>query len=308
VLLRQLLDGLAAQTFRDFEVIVVDDRSIDGSGLEVTIDARAGRPVRLVEGDGCGAVAARRAGVAQAVGEILAFTDSDCVPEATWLEVGVATLDQGNDVVQGMTLPARPPRPLERTVSVGHEDGLYATCNVLYRRDAFEAAGGFDAGAGDRLGFRRGPRPKGLGFGEDSLLGWRVRRRGRAAFAPGAIVRHHVFAPDPRASLSRAWMAGAFPALVREVPELRRSLLQWGVLLGPTRVPLYAGAVAAATRRRRAAAGLLGLWLIGHGWRIRRQRPTLAGLTSTALAEAGVDLVTAVALVAGSARARSVVL
>jgi hypothetical protein len=52
----------------------------------------------------------------------------------------------------------------------------------------------------------------------------------------------------------------------------------------------------------------LGLWLIGHGWRIRRQRPTLAGLTSTALAEAGVDLVTAVALVAGSARARSVVL
>ena len=98
------------------------------------------------------------------------------------------------------------------------------------------------------------------------MLGWRVRRGGRAAFAPGAIVRHHVFAPDPRASVSRAWMAGAFPALVREVPELRRSLLQWGVLLGPTRVPLYAGAVAAATRRRRAAAGLLGLWLIVSPW------------------------------------------
>src|SRR5579884_3101587 len=75
-LLRRCLDALAAQTFADHEVIVVDDGSTDGAGDEARRDACAGRPVRLLRTPSVGAVAARAAGVRAARGPVLAFTDS----------------------------------------------------------------------------------------------------------------------------------------------------------------------------------------------------------------------------------------
>ena len=166
-------------------------------------------------------MAARTLGVEAARAPILAFTDSDCEPAPGWLEAGLAAIEAGADVVQGLTRPARPARPLERSVYSMRDDGLFATCNVLYRRSAFDAAGGFDGHTGDRLGFRPGSRLRGYGFGEDTLIGWRVRRAGQAVFAPEAVVTHAVFPVDVVDVFTRAWTMGAFPGLLREVPELR---------------------------------------------------------------------------------------
>ncbi|MCU1459981.1 MAG: methyltransferase FkbM family [Acidimicrobiales bacterium] len=306
-LLRQLLDALAVQTFRDFEVIVVDDGSRDGSAGEARADASLGRPVRVVVSDGEGAVAARRSGVAAAVGEVLAFTDSDCVPAAGWLAAGVGAIDAGADVVQGLTRPRRAMRPLERSVSAERADGLYATCNVFYRGAAFAAAGGFDVG-GLRLGFRADGRTRRLGFGEDTIVGWQVGRRGHATFAAGAVVEHEVLPPDLADALSRAWLAGAFPALVAEVPELRETLLEHRCLLGSSRVALYAAAVLMVAGRRRAAAGALGVW--GARWaRIAWSGQGSPGRRLAALpALLAIDAVTGAALVAGSIRSGTLVL
>ncbi|MEJ7582538.1 MAG: glycosyltransferase [Acidimicrobiales bacterium] len=182
-LLRQLLDALAAQTLGDHEVVVVDDGSDDGSGEEAEVDASAGRPVRLVRTLRSGAVAARRAGVVTARAELLAFIDSDCVPVQGWLAAGVEALERGADLANGVTRPAGPVGFLDHSVASG-EEGLYPTCNVFYRRSAYAGAGGFDPAAADRLGFRLGRRARRLGIGEDPLLAWRVRRRGRAASCP----------------------------------------------------------------------------------------------------------------------------
>lgn len=305
-LLRQLLDALAEQTYADFEVVVVDDGSTDGSADEAEADAAAGRPVRVLRRSGSGAVAAREAGVAASRGAILAFTDSDCLPEPAWLAAGVAAIDAGADAVQGHTRSARRRGLLERSLWVV-DHGLYPTCNMFYRREAFDEAGGFDAAGGERLGFRPGSRAQGLGFGEDTLLGWRVRRAGAVAYAPDAVVRHEVLPFDPRDHVSRTVQAAAFPALVREIPELRRTFLVGGVFLGPSRPPLWGALAALLLRQRRLAAVLVAVWLV-RLWLGTKTEPDLRRRAKAFPVLAATDVVTGGALAVGSARARTLVL
>ncbi len=308
-LLAELLDSLAKQTVTDHEVIVVDDGSTDGSGTEARQRASAGQPIVVVDGGGRGAVHARCAGVAVARADVLAFTDSDCQPVPEWLERGLAAIAAGADVVQGRTEPTTIVRPLERSIWVTEEDGLYATCNVFYRRDAFEKAGGFDPLAGDRLGFRPGAVLRDLGFGEDVLIGWRVRRDGRSAFAPDALVRHHVFPPDPADHVRRAFNAGGFAMLVREVPELREVFLRNRVLLGPpTRVPLYAAASLAGLRRWSAAGACLAAWVGAHALLLRRTPGTTRRKVASLPVVLAADAVTAASLLVGSVRSGALVL
>lgn len=310
-LLAELLDGLAAQTFTDFELIVIDDGSVDGSAelaeAEIREPSRIGSSVRVIRQQGAGAVAARQGGVAVALGSVLAFTDSDCVPAPGWLEAGLKAIDDGADVVMGHTRSARPRRPLERSLWA-EDNGLYPTCNVFYRRDSFDHAGGFDVGLAGRYGFRPGERAKGLGFGEDTLLGWRVRRSGRASYVAEALVHHAVFPADLTDHLSRTLQAAGFPALVREVPELRTSFLHRRVFLGRSRPPLYLAVLAMAGRRRWLAAALAAWWVRLHWLGLSRNEPSRKRRILALPVVLATDAVTAGALIAGSVTTRTPVL
>lgn len=304
-LLAVVLDALDEQTYDDFEVIVVDDGSSDGAGDLAAMTLVHGRPVRVIRQEQQGAVAARITGVAASEAEILAFTDSDCRPLSDWLSAGIAAIDRGADVVHGVIHPERPVLPLERSVWQ-ENDGLYATANVFYRRSAFDAVGGFDAGAASRWGFRITPRARGLGFGEDTLLGWKVARRGVSIYEESAEVLHHVFHADFREWLSRSWQMGAFPWLLREVPEIKGTFLRRGILFGPrTRVPAYATIGALTTRRPRLVAVAAGWWAWTRFREVRhaplpwRRRLMLVPM------EMATDVVACVSLTAGSVQART---
>ena len=309
-LLRQCLDALAAQTVSDHEVIVVDDGSTDGSATEAEADAERGRRVRVLHTPGIGAVGARRLGVRASCAPVLAFTDSDCVPAPTWIGAGLAAIRSGAAVAAGPTWPTRRAAPLERTLASDGRDGLYATCNVFYDRASYEHAGGFDPTAGAQLGFRPGRTLRGTGFGEDTLLAWRVvRGGGRAEHCPDAVVHHHVFSGDAADSARRAWSAGAFPALVRAVPELRATFLVDRYFLGTrTRLGLYAAIAAALLGRRRAATLALAAWALPHARRAASTETSRRRALWSVPADLAVDAVTGAALVAGSARHRTVVL
>lgn len=308
-LLRRTLDGLAAQSVRSFDVIVVDDSSTDGSGDVAHAAADAGLSVTVLANDGVGAVAARATGAGHASGEVLAFLDSDCVPAAEWLEAGIGAIESGANVVQGRTLPEGPVRPGERSVSVPEADGLFATCNVFYRRRAFEAAGGFDLDAGNRFGFRHGEALRGLGFGEDTLLGWRVRRQGSFVFAPRALVHHAVLPLSAKDTIERAWAAGGFPSLVREVPELSSTLLMNGVGLGDFwRLALWGGTGLAVLRRPRLATVAIAAWVVRRSAPVLRDEPSWRRRPAVIAVTLAADAVTAVALAIGSARARRLIL
>ena len=308
-LLRSLLDGLAAQTLAAHEVIVVDDHSSDGAPLEAEADARIGRPVRVVANAGVGAYAGRRTGVLHARAPYLAFTDSDCVPDAEWLARGVAALDAGADLVNGRTVPERPAGPLERTMASG-EEGLYPTCNVFYRRSAYDAAGGFDDTAADRFGFRPGTPEQAMGFGEDTLLAWRVRRAGHAVYEPRAVVRHHVFPADLGDLWRRTKMMVAFPALFREVPELRAGpLVRHGIVLNtPTRLPVYLFVAALAAHNRRAVRAVAAWWVVRRVYDARRLPGPVSRRIASVPVQVGMDALTTAALLVGGAKTRTIVL
>jgi glycosyltransferase involved in cell wall biosynthesis len=308
-LLRETLAALDRQEHGDFEVLVVDDGSTDGSDELAASTQVAGRPVRVLRSDGSGAVAARTVGVAATDADILAFTDSDCVPAPDWLAIAVRRIGDGAALVHGRTIPARQVMPLERSVTETGA-GLFPTCNLAVARSAYDAVGGFDADAHSRLRFRRSSRAKGLGFGEDTLFGWAIARRSPAVYDEDMVVRHHVFPADLRETIGRSWQMGAFPALVREVPELRRTLVRRGVLFGGrSRVPLYATLAAVLARRPRLVAMAL-LWWALHRLRysIRGTRLPLREQVEALPAQMLVDVVQASALVAGSARARVLLL
>lgn len=308
-LLDLLLVALSEQEFKDFEILVVDDGSREN--LEIVLEKARRRGLCIVykRTDGVGAVLARCVGVAAARGRILAFTDSDCEPEPKWLAAGVAAVESGADLVQGVTKAARKPGLFERTLSYSGGEGLFATCNVFYRHEAYDRAGGFDRAAVARLGFRPGRRSQGLGFGEDTILAWKVARNGVVHVAQDAVVRHAVSRVKVAEQLSRAWQAGAFPALVREVPELRDTLLRSRLFIGgDSRVPIYLAVVSLLLGLRLPALALV-VWWMGRTWtRLVRAGLPRRGRVVALPVGLLLDAVTAVALVNGSIRTRTPVL
>ena len=223
---------------------------------------------------------------------LVAFTDDDCLPTPGWL-AGLLTAFTDEDVVvvQGRTEPepVEPPGTWARSLWVTAPTPWLETCNVGYRRAAYDAVGGFDE---DDPLFRRGGR--GQGFGEDTWLGHRVLvRGGRRVFAPDAVVHHR-------------WREGSFADHVREL-----RLLRFFPLLAQ-RVPAvadaaWAGASVVATALPRRAVPLVWVtpWL-RTAWGPARDR---RGPLPLRLGQAAVaDVAGLVALARGSVEHRRLLL
>ncbi|MGV9878424.1 CDP-glycerol glycerophosphotransferase family protein [Streptomyces sp. NPDC003006] len=102
--LDECLESLAAQTFKDFEVVMVDDGSTDGSAAIAERFAAADPRFRLISQENKGLGAARNTGVREMSpdSEYLAFVDSDDTLPATAYALLIETLDEtGSDFAAG---------------------------------------------------------------------------------------------------------------------------------------------------------------------------------------------------------------
>lgn len=299
--LPRTLAALAAQELGgEYEVVVVDNGSDDGTG---DLARAAPGPVRVVEREHGLAGEARNDGVAAASGDVLAFTDADCLPTPGWLAAGLRAVGDGADLVQGRVEPETgvPMGPFDRSLWVHSDDGLYQTANLFVRRSLFERIGGFEEVFDD---------PSARAFGEDVWLGWRARRAGaRAAFRAEALVHHAVLPRGARGYVGERRRLGLFPGLVRRVPELRGTLLRGGVFLG-ARTAAFDGAITGAAlavvTRRRLALALAVPYGVMIARRALHSGPARAPYV--AAVELAADAVGLASLAAGSARARSIVL
>ena len=112
------IDSVLTQTYRDFEIIVVDDGSSDATKEVVTA---YGPPVRYVYQENRGPGAARNHGIRVAAGAYLGFLDSDDVWVPTFLEKTVVALDGHPEV--GVVTGGIYLGPMDRKIP-SHLDGI----------------------------------------------------------------------------------------------------------------------------------------------------------------------------------------
>lgn len=93
--LRGCLDSIGGQTYRDFEVIAVDDGSTDSSG-RILDDYRAAFPLRCIHQKNAGLSAARNAAMAVAGGDYVLMVDSDDCIHPRLLELAVEAMESGD--------------------------------------------------------------------------------------------------------------------------------------------------------------------------------------------------------------------
>ncbi len=179
--------ALAQQTVpRDrYEVLIVDDGSTDGTAAA----ARAAGADRVLTIAHQGPAGARNAGVEAARGEIVLFTDADCVPSEDWIaQMSAAFREAEVDGAKGVYRTQQ--RSLvARFVQLEYEDkydkmrdleriDFVDTYSAAYRRQVLVQGGRFDESF---------PRAS----GEDIELSYRLAQQGhKLVFASRAVVFH----------------------------------------------------------------------------------------------------------------------
>ena len=198
-----VLDSLAAQTDKGFEIIVVDQNPDDR--LEPVLAVERGLTIRHLRQEQPNLSLARNAGLAAATGQWVAFPDDDCWYEPECLaQVHQAILADNNlDGVVGRWVEVAPgdvPDQHHLSLSAWRDfrGGDASSITLFLRREAVQALAGFDTRIGVGQYF---------GAGEETDLLLRMLDQNRdLLYLPQARVHHH-FSHEPVPVSARALAA-----------------------------------------------------------------------------------------------------
>ena len=184
--LDRCLTSLKEINYPNYEVILVDDGSTDN-----TQEIAARHPwVKNIRQENKGLSFARNVGAHASGGDVIVYTDSDCMADPDWLYYLMGTLLSGDYAGVGgpnisppaenwvqacvSAAPGGPNHVLLTDVVAEHIPG----CNMAFHRWAFDQVGGFD--------------PEYRKAGDDVDFCWRLQQSGGViAFSPAAIVWHY---------------------------------------------------------------------------------------------------------------------
>jgi glycosyltransferase involved in cell wall biosynthesis len=178
------IEELLGQTFRDFELIVVDDHSTDNTA-DLVRSFKDEKIKYFRNEKQLGLTKSRNVSLSLCDGEYVFFTDGDCTVAKDWIEQGIKTLEANRcAAVEGRICYVS--NDYEPTFSdhvmKNEAPGNFMTGNIAYRRDILERVGGFD---------------EKYIYLSDRNLGLKVLRAGgRTCYNPNMIVYH------PRVTMS----------------------------------------------------------------------------------------------------------
>jgi cellulose synthase/poly-beta-1,6-N-acetylglucosamine synthase-like glycosyltransferase len=185
--IKQCLESIMNQDYADdYEVIVVDDGSTDSTPRIVSEFSK----VRLIRQKNAGPAFARNKGALGAKGEIILFTDSDCIPGPSWISEMLKPFSENNEVVgvKG-SYKTRQKEIIARFVQLEYEDKY----NYMLKSDYIDFIDTYSAG------FKKTVFIEMNGYNtefpvacaEDIELSYRISSRGyKMVFNPNTIVYH----------------------------------------------------------------------------------------------------------------------
>ncbi len=194
--LEECLTSLEGLTYPDYEIILVNDGSLDRTS-EI---GRAHPKVRVIDTPNRGLGAARNLGLAEANGTIVAYADADVRVDRDWLKFLIQPLLSSTEVVGsgGPNLVPGDDPPMAQCIARAPGGPTHVMlddrvaehvpgCNMAFRREALLEIEGFN--------------PIYLRAGDDVDVCWRLQAHGwKIGFAPAALVWHH-----HRSSLRSYW-------------------------------------------------------------------------------------------------------
>lgn len=260
-LLRACLRSLQQQSFTDFEVIVVDNGSGDGSADMVEQEFAGSRDARfriIRNRDNLGFCTANNQGIAASRSPLVALLNNDAEADPAWLEEMVKLSTQRPDagMIACKILTYEDPRRIDKVGHLIYPDGQNRGrgageldcgqydvieevawpdgCACMFRREALEDCGGFDEDF--------------YMFGDDAELGLRLRIAGwKCLYVPTAVVRHHRGGSAPVGSTYRLYM------IERNRVLLALKLFPWRLLVW--NIPYYLLRLSAGIRAAAAGRG-----------------------------------------------------
>jgi GT2 family glycosyltransferase len=222
--LDRMFDSLAAQTFRDFEVIVVDQNADDRLSPHLERARSAGIAVRHLKHSPPNLAAARNAGIETALGQWVGFPDDDCWYEKDVLEIVFRRFTRSDKpsgvIVRWAEQTDQPlsPANLSWERSSAFRDVPVSSITLFCSRALSGKIGGFDS----RLGVGQW-----FGAGEETDFALRALRAGA------------LFSYEPSAQVHHAVAAGSLSATSQARAAIRHRARGTGALYAKHRLPLW---------------------------------------------------------------------